>query len=97
MALDLREKDRRYKIIKEKMSAQGLDAVIVMNSAQINEKGFVKYLTNYRSILYNLVVIFRFKGRCGFSSRVPSRGTGLIFWAGSPVWRSRYPISMRAY
>jgi Xaa-Pro dipeptidase len=62
MALGLGEKDRRYKIIKEKMSAQGLDALIVINSAQINEKGFVKYLTNYRSILYNLVVIFPLQG-----------------------------------
>jgi hypothetical protein len=83
MTLDLREKDRRYKIIKEKMSAQGLDALIVINSAQINEKGFVKYLTNYRSILYNLVVIFPLQG--GAASRPsPVRGTGLIFWAGSP-------------
>ena len=62
MVLDLREKDRRYKIIKEKMLAQGLDALIVINSAQINEKGFVKYLTNYRSILYNLAVIFPLRG-----------------------------------
>jgi Xaa-Pro dipeptidase len=62
MALGLGEKDRRYKIIKEKMSAQGLDALIVINSAQINEQGFVKYLTNYRSILYNLVVIFPLQG-----------------------------------
>jgi Xaa-Pro aminopeptidase len=62
MALGLEEKVRRYKIIKEKMSVQGLDALIVINSAQINEKGFVKYLTNYRSILYNLVVILPLDG-----------------------------------
>src|SRR5512143_3517387 len=62
MALGLGEKDKRYKIVKEKMSVQGLDALIVINSAQINEKGFVKYLTNYRSILYNLVVIFPLHG-----------------------------------
>jgi Xaa-Pro aminopeptidase len=62
MMLDLQEKNRRYKIIKEKMSSQDLDALIVINSSQINEKGFVKYLTNYRSSLYNSVVIFPLKG-----------------------------------
>jgi Xaa-Pro aminopeptidase len=62
MALDLKEKDRRYGLIREKMAAQGLDALIVISNSQITQKGFVKYLTNYRHILYNLVVIFPVKG-----------------------------------
>jgi Xaa-Pro aminopeptidase len=85
MALDLREKNRRYKIIKEKMSAQGLDALIVINSAQINEKGFVKYLTNYRSILYNLVVIFPLQGEARLLVPSPVQR----YWAHLLGWISR--------
>jgi Xaa-Pro aminopeptidase len=44
------------------MAAQKLDALVVISSAQINEKGFVKYLTGYRHLLYNLVVIFPLNG-----------------------------------
>ena len=82
MTLDLQEKDRRYKIIKEKMSSDGLDALIVINSAQINEKGFVKYLTNYRSILYNLVAIFPLNGeaRLLVPSPVQQYWAGLLGW-----------------
>jgi Xaa-Pro dipeptidase len=82
MLLDLQEKDRRYKIIKEKMSAQGLDALVVINSAQINEKGFVRYLTGYRSILYNLVAIFPLKGeaRLLVPSPVQKYWAALLGW-----------------
>lgn len=62
MALGPEERSRRYGLIREKMAEDGLDALLVIGSAQINQKGFVKYLTNYRSILYNLVVIFPLKG-----------------------------------
>lgn len=64
------------------MSAQGLDALIVINSAQINEKGFVKYLTNYRSILYNCVVIFPLDGeaRLLVPSPVQKYWAGLLGW-----------------
>jgi Xaa-Pro dipeptidase len=85
MALDLREKDRRYKIIKEKMTSQGLDALIVINSAQINEKGFVKYLTNYRSILYNLVVIFPLNGEARLLVPSPVQR----YWANLLGWVPR--------
>jgi Xaa-Pro aminopeptidase len=85
MALDMQEKERRYKIIKEKMSAQGLDALVVINSAQINEKGFVKYLTNYRSILYNLVVIFPLHGEARLLVPSPVQR----YWAGLLGWVSR--------
>ena len=48
MTLDLKERDRRYRLIRERMAAQGLDALIVVSNSQITQKGFVKYLTNYR-------------------------------------------------
>jgi Xaa-Pro aminopeptidase len=82
MALDLQERDRRYRIVKEKMAAQGLDALIVINSAQINEKGFVKYLTNYRSILYNCVAIFPLDGeaRLLVPSPVQKYWANLLGW-----------------
>lgn len=82
MALDLQERDRRYKLIKEKMAAAGLDALVVINSAQINEKGFVKYLTNYRSILYNLVVIFPI----GREARMLVPSPVQKYWAGILGW-----------
>jgi Xaa-Pro aminopeptidase len=82
MAIDIKERDRRYKIIKEKMLAEGLDALIVINSAQINEKGFVKYLTNYRSILYNCVAIFPVDGetRLLVPSPVQKYWAALLGW-----------------
>jgi Xaa-Pro aminopeptidase len=60
--LDLQERDRRYKLVREQMAAQGLDAMLVICSAQIEQKGFLKYLTNYRNTLYNLVAIFPLTG-----------------------------------
>ena len=62
MALDNKERLRRYGDIKKRMAEKGLDALIVCNSAQITEKGFVKYLTSFRSVLYNLFIIFPFNG-----------------------------------
>ncbi len=90
MALGLGEKDRRYQIIKEKMSAKGLDALIVINSAQINEKGFVKYLTNYRSILYNLVVIFPLHGEARLLVPSPVQR----YWANLLGWIPRVEDQM---
>ena len=96
MALDLQERDRRYGIIKEKMSARGLDALIVINSAQINEKGFVRYLTNYRSVLYNLVAIVPLDGEADYWRRAPCSNTGPLFWVGSPTQKFRFRTSTRA-
>lgn len=82
--LDTAEKDKRYTLIREKMASQDLDALIVISSAQINEKGFVKYLTNYRHILYNLVVIFPRSGeaRLLVPSPVQKYWAGLLSWIG---------------
>jgi Xaa-Pro aminopeptidase len=85
VALDLQERDRRYKLIKEKMAAMNLDALVVINSAQINEKGFVKYLTNYRSILYNLVVVFPLDGEARMLVPSPVQK----YWAGLLGWINR--------
>ncbi len=64
------------------MAVQGLDALVVISDAQINQKGFVKYFTNYRSILYNLVVIFPMKGepRLLVPSPVQKYWAGLLSW-----------------
>ena len=82
MALDLKEKDRRYGLIRERMAAQGLDALIVISNSQITQKGFVRYLTNYRHILYNLVVIFPFKGEAKLLVPSPVQK----YWAGLLSW-----------
>ena len=82
--LNLQERDRRYGMIREKMAAQELDAMIVISSAQINEKGFVRYLTNYRHILYNLVAILPRSGeaRLLVPSPVQKYWAGLLSWIG---------------
>ena len=61
--LDFTERDRRYNLIRSKMESQNIDVLLVISSSQIYEKGFVKYLSNYRHILYNLVIIFPLSGR----------------------------------
>jgi Xaa-Pro aminopeptidase len=82
MALDLEERDRRYELVRKRMADQGLDALVVVGDAQINQKGFVKYLTNYRSILYNLAVIFPLKGEARFLVPSPLQN----YWAGRLSW-----------
>ena len=84
MVLDLEERDRRYAVVREKMSAEGLDALVVVGNAQINQKGFVKYLTNYRSIIFNLAVIFPFHGESRFLVPSPLQN----YWAGRHAWIS---------
>ena len=85
MRLDLTERDRRYGLVRQKMAAQGLDALVVIGNAQINQKGFVKYLTNYRSVLYNLVVIFPMQG----DPRLLVPSPVQKYWAGLLSWISR--------
>ena len=82
MALDLMERDRRYGFVREKMAAQGLDALVLISNSQINQKGFVRYLTNYRHILYNLVVIFPLKGEEKLLVPSPVQK----YWAGMLSW-----------
>jgi Xaa-Pro aminopeptidase len=82
MTLDLKERDRRYGLIRQEMVRQGLDGLVVIGNAQINQKGFVKYLTNYRSILYNLIVIFPLQGepRLLVPSPVQQYWANLLSW-----------------
>jgi Xaa-Pro aminopeptidase len=82
MTLDLVEKDRRYRLVRERMAAQNLDALIVIGNAQITQKGYVKYLTNYRSMLYDLVVIFPIQGeaRLLVPSPVQKYWGGILSW-----------------
>jgi Xaa-Pro aminopeptidase len=82
MTLDLQERDRRYRLVRERMAAQGLDALVVVSNSQITQKGFVKYLTNYRHMLYNLVVIFPYEGLAKLLVPSPVQK----YWAGILSW-----------
>jgi Xaa-Pro aminopeptidase len=62
MMLNLKERDRRYQLVRKGMAGQSLDAMLVICDAQIEKKGLLKYLTNYRNTLYNLVAIFPREG-----------------------------------
>lgn len=80
--MDYIERDRRFKLIRSLMAEQKLDALLVISDAQIDKKGFLKYLTNYRSTLYNLVSIFPLKGEPRLF--VPSAVQK--FWAAKLSW-----------
>jgi hypothetical protein len=82
MTLDLEERDRCYRLIRGKMAAWGLDALIVVSNSQIKQKGFVKYLTNYRHISYNLMVIFPYEGEAKLLVPSPVQK----YWAGILSW-----------
>ena len=82
MDLSLQEKERRYGLIRQGMAANGLDAILVIGNAQIYQKGFVKYITNYRSILYNLVVILPREGEARLLVPSPVQK----YWAGFLGW-----------
>lgn len=60
--LTLQERDTRYANLRAKMREAGLDAMLVICDAQIEKKGLLKYLTNYRNTLYNLVAVFPLEG-----------------------------------
>jgi Xaa-Pro aminopeptidase len=60
--LTVRDRDSRYEKIREGMAREGLDALLVICDAQIEKKGLLKYITNYRNTLYNLVAIFPLSG-----------------------------------
>jgi hypothetical protein len=70
MSLDIEEKDRRYRLARERMLTQGLDALIVVGNAQVAEKGFVKYLTNYKNGLNYVAVVFPYEGLFSSSDRI---------------------------
>jgi len=63
MPLDLKERDRRFKLIRERMAAEKLDALIVISNAQYEQKGFARYLTNYNNPIYGVLVIFPREGK----------------------------------
>ena len=60
--LTLKDRDERYKALRAKMKEAGFDAMLVICDAQIEKKGLLKYLTNYRNTLYNLVAVFPLEG-----------------------------------
>ena len=60
--LTLQDRDIRYRNLREAMKREGLDAMLVICDAQIEKKGLLKYLTNYRNTLYNLVAVFPLEG-----------------------------------
>jgi Xaa-Pro aminopeptidase len=80
--LNFTERDRRYKLVREQMAAQRLEAMIVICDAQIEKKGFLKYLTNYRNTLYNLVAIFPLAGEPKLLVPSPVQK----FWAAKLSW-----------
>lgn len=60
--LTLQERDTRYANVRAKMKEVGFDALLVICDAQIEKKGLLKYLTNYRNTLYNIVAVFPLEG-----------------------------------
>lgn len=60
--LTRQDRDHRYQALRALMEREGLDALLVICDAQIEKKGLLKYLTNYRNTLYNLVAIFPLRG-----------------------------------
>lgn len=80
--LTLEERDMRYAAVRSEMKRMGLDAMLVICDAQIEKKGYLKYLTNYRNSLYNLVAIFPLEGEAKLL--VPSEVQ--VFWASRLSW-----------
>lgn len=83
--LTLEERDARYAAVRAEMKRMGLDAMLVICDAQIEKKGYLKYLTNYRNSLYNLVAIFPLEGEA--KMLVPSEVQ--VFWASRLSWINR--------
>ena len=89
MLLDEQERDRRYKLVRDKMSAMDLDALIVAGNVQINQKGFVRYLSNYNILLYGAFVIFPRQGEPKFLAPSPLQE----YWARRLSWIKDVEIS----
>ena len=80
--LTLKEKEIRYNKVRQSMAKRGLDALIVICDAQIEKKGLLKYLTNYRSMLYNPTLIFPYEGE----PRLSTPSAVQKYWASKQSW-----------
>ena len=89
MLLDLEERDRRYELVRDKMSAMDLDALIVAGNVQIYHKGFVRYLSNYSILLYGALIIFPRHGEAKFLAPSPLQE----YWTKRLSWIKDVEIS----
>ena len=80
--LTLKDRDERYKALRAKMKEAGFDAMLVICDAQIEKKGLLKYLTNYRNTLYNLVAVFPLEGEPKMLVPSPVQ----VVWAKRKSW-----------
>lgn len=62
MGLSLKEKQRRYLLVREKMKEQGLSALLAFSNAQINQQGFVRYFTNLPIPIFSHALLFPIEG-----------------------------------
>lgn len=89
MPLDLSERERRFKLVREKMAYEKLDALIVISNAQYNQKGFARYLSNYNNPIYGILVIFPQEGEPTFLAPSPLQE----YWSKRLTWIENVKLS----
>jgi Xaa-Pro aminopeptidase len=58
MSLSLKEKSRRYGLVREMVREKGLSGIMIFSNAQINQQGFVRFFTDLPIPIYSHALLF---------------------------------------
>ncbi|MCG6535246.1 MAG: M24 family metallopeptidase [Syntrophales bacterium LBB04] len=58
MYLSLKEKSRRYMLVREMLRSKGLSGIMLFSNAQINQQGFVRFFTDLPIPIYSHALLF---------------------------------------
>lgn len=90
MGLSLKEKQRRYLLVREEMKEQGFSALLVFCNAQINQQGFVRYFTNLPIPIFSHALLFPLEG----TPILLTPSSLQTFWAKELSWISEESIHL---
>jgi len=90
LSLSLRERTRRYKLVRDQLHKQGLAGLLVISNAQINQQGFVRYFTNLSIPIYSHALIFFREEEPFLLAPSPLQ----TFWAKRISWIPKHRIKM---
>lgn len=88
--LSLSEKDRRYNLIRKNMEEMGLSAIIIISNAQVNQQGFVRYLSNVSIPIYSHTLLLPLTKEPFLFTPSPLQ----TFWAKELSWVPNNRISL---
>ena len=91
MGLPLKERSRRYRLVRDQMCQEGLAGLIIFSNAQINHQGLVRYFSNLPIPIYDHALVFLPDDQPFLFTPSPLQ----TFWAKKRSWipKSRIKLS----